>query len=125
VSEPDRRRHERSRGAALALDLVVGAELVGGARLVDVSRGGLLVELPMGASPPALHARARATLKRDGVVVERPVRVVRIRWAGRASGASLPPALALVFDDPDSAAAASFASMIAGAAGGGGNSPSA
>lgn len=92
----ERRRHPR-RSPPLTVELdLEGSRAV---RLVDASSGGLFVEV--GGIPPALGARGRARIRRGDVVVERRVRVVRIRWSGRDRGTRIGAGLALAFADED------------------------
>ena len=82
------------------------------ARVLDVSAGGVLLELPMGIEPPALHASGFAQLTRGASYLERHARVVRVRWGGRDKGKSMAPAVALSFDDADFEAATRWERMI-------------
>ncbi|HEY4223230.1 MAG TPA: PilZ domain-containing protein [Myxococcota bacterium] len=82
---------------------IAGAE-VSIARVIDASMGGAYLELRSGRDPPALSSRGTAVLRRAGDVVERAVRVVRVRWRGRERGEPVPPAVALVFEEQDEAA---------------------
>lgn len=82
------------------------------ARVVDVSAGGVLLELPPGIDPPALHAAGLAQLTRGAAYLERHARVVRVRWSGRDKGVVVPAAVALSFDDADLEAATRWERMI-------------
>ena len=82
------------------------------ARVIDVSAGGVLLELPMGIEPPALHASGFAQLTRGASYLERHARVVRVRWGGRDKGVPMAPAVALSFDDADLEAATRWERMI-------------
>lgn len=82
------------------------------ARVIDVSAGGVLLELPMGIEPPALHASGFAQLTRGASYLERHARVVRVRWGGRDKGKFMAPAVALSFDDADLEAATRWERMI-------------
>ncbi len=106
----DRRRHVRG-PAPVAATLVIG-EPVPVARVVDVSIGGVLLELPMGIEPPRLGAAGTAQLTRGPSILERHARVVRVRWLGRDKGRVMSPAVALVFDDADLEAAGRWERMI-------------
>lgn len=102
MSDPDssdRRRHARA-PTQLSVALVIGAP-VAIARVIDVSAGGGLLELPLGVEPPPLHAAGFAQLTRGETTLQRHGRVVRVRYAGRHRGAPMPAAIALAFDDAD------------------------
>lgn len=109
--EGDRRRHVRSSSGVSARLEVQGAALPV-TRIVDLSAGGVLVEIEQGCMPPALGARAHATLARGQRSIARSARVVRVRWAGRERGRPMAPAIALVFDDGDAAAHASLLELL-------------
>jgi hypothetical protein len=102
AGDDDRRRHARAPAAAsVSLEaLELGGAALVGARLIDASPGGLFIELQGGASPPPLAARGTARVRSGGALLERPVRVVRVRWAGRERGRPVAPGLALAFDEP-------------------------
>jgi hypothetical protein len=106
----DRRRHARG-PAPVAATLIIGSA-VPVARVIDVSIGGVLLELPMGIEPPRLGASGTAQLTRGPSILERHARVVRVRWRGREKGKQLPPAVALAFDDADLEAARRWERMI-------------
>lgn len=108
----DRRKHVRGSAPVAAALVVGGAGAVPVARVVDVSIGGLLLELPMGIEPPALGASGTAQLTRGSSILERHARVVRVRWLGRDKGKVMPPAVALAFDDADLDAARRWERMI-------------
>ena len=118
MSEGERRRHPRRVvGVEARVELIDGGgppTLTGA--VVDVSAGGVLLELPPGASPPPLGVRARITLVRDAQAVLRGARVVRLRLAGRARGHPLPRTCAWVFDDGDEDAARRLARLLAAGA---------
>ena len=103
----ERRKHERKPAPVAAL-LVVGGVPVPIARVIDVSVGGVLLELPMGVDPPALHAAGFAQLTRGDSSLQRHGRVVRVRWGGKDRG----EAVALSFDDADLPAATRWERMI-------------
>ena len=80
----DRRRHARG-PAPVAATLVIAppwGAAVPVSRVVDVSIGGVLLELPMGIQPPPLGASGTAQLTRGPSILERHARVVRVRWRG-------------------------------------------
>ena len=106
----DRRKHARG-PAPVAATLLIGAP-VPVARVVDVSIGGMLLELPMGIDPPRLGTSGTAQLTRGPSILVRHARVVRVRWLGRDKGKVMPPAVALVFDDADLEAARRWERMI-------------
>jgi hypothetical protein len=106
----DRRRHFRQPGL-VACTLVIG-EPVPVARLIDVSVGGVLLELPRGFLPPALHASGTALLTCGASSLQRHAKVVRVRWSGREKGEPTPPAIALSFDDADLETAMRWERMI-------------
>ncbi len=112
ASASDRRRHARV-PAPVAVDVVIGGDAVSVARVVDVSVGGVLVELFPGQAPPALAAHGSAVVRHGDAVVTRGARVVRVRWGGRERGVAVPAAVALVFDDSDDDAAARLEALLA------------
>jgi hypothetical protein len=111
--QDERRRHRRQdppvQGRLVVRDCAQGA-----ARVLDLSLGGALVELPAGSTLPAMGARGQLWLTRGARTVMRGARVVRVRFSGREQGQPLPPAVALVFDDGDAGAAALLAGLIEG-----------
>lgn len=112
----DRRRHGRG-NAPVSATLVIGeapGRPVPIARVVDVSAGGVLVELPMGTEPPSLHASGTAVLASGTSAVQRHARVVRVRFGGSDKGKPMAPALALAFDDADLDAAIRWQRMLGG-----------
>lgn len=110
----ERRRHAR-RPAHASVELLLSPP-PGPVSLVDVSFGGLFVELagpdPARHAVPALATRGRVQIRQGDVVVERRVRVVRIRWGGRERGQPVPPGLALAFEDLDDEKAALFEALL-------------
>ena len=106
----DRRRHPRLAAGVSAR--VEGARGVLSGVVIDVSIGGVLLEVATAADVPALGARARIMLERDGQSVARNGRVVRLRLAGRDCGRPMARACAWVFDDGDEAAEHQLARMI-------------
>jgi hypothetical protein len=111
--EGDRRRHTRSSSGLVAHVELAGAPLAI-ARLLDVSPGGAMLEMSPGAPRAGSGARALTRLVRGDRVVMRGARVVRLRWSGRERGRPVPPAVALVFDDGDTAAALRLAELLVG-----------
>jgi hypothetical protein len=106
----DRRRHPRlAAGVSARVEGARGA-LTG--VVIDVSVGGVLLELASPADVPALGARARIMLERDGQSITRDGRVVRLRLAGRDCGRPMSRACAWVFDDGDEDAERHLARMI-------------
>lgn len=109
--EGERRRHARSTLQLRATIDVQGAKLAA-ARVVDLSAGGVLIEVEPDVALPALGAHALAHLARGDRSVTRGARVVRLRWAGRELGVAIPRAVALVFDDGDATAASRLAVLL-------------
>lgn len=106
----ERRKHAR-RPALIMVTLVIGKH-VPIARLIDVSVGGVLLELPLGTEPPTMHASGTALLTCRASSLQRHAMVVRVRWVGRDKGKPMPPAIALSFTDADLEAATRWERMI-------------
>lgn len=106
----DRRRHPRLAAGVSAR--IEGARGLWAGVVVDVSVGGVLLEVASPADLPALGARARIMLERDGQSVTRNGRAVRLRLAGRDCGRPMARACAWVFDDGDEDAERHLARMI-------------
>lgn len=75
----------------------MGGGIFAPARLLDISAGGLLLELRHSVTPPALGTMVTIRLRREPSLIEQRGRVVRVRWRGRDRGALLPSAIAVVF----------------------------
>lgn len=95
----DRRKHARG-STPVSATLVIG-QSIPIARVIDVSAGGVLLELPLAVDPPPLHAAGMVELTRGESLVMRHARVVRVRFMGRHKGAPMAAAVALAFDDAD------------------------